>query len=319
MSISTILRWIRTFIIPLIKALALANGSVPVFFAVLIPATFAILKNPVGASNWEYEFIVLLVGAIIYLYRGLSETGFLHRKAELDIASANSSIEIIFGDIFKQKGCICIPVNNFFDSEVNGKIVSDKSLHGQLIAKKLKGGKERFDEQVEVELAQFGEKTKIDRTEGKEIPYEIGTTVLVCDLLDDEKKLCTWRQSMQSLCALVCNFHREKRKYLCVALSTTDADHKASATTKEWENAIRGVLSKARISCNGEPLSLPLMGTGLSRVKRPPNETLAAMINLVAEESRDEKVTDVIRIVLSKEYCDKISIASIRGFWGKTL
>ena len=49
-------------------------------------------------------------------------------KIDICVANCNSTIEVVFGDLFEQDGIRVIAVNEFFDSEL-GKPVSDKSVH----------------------------------------------------------------------------------------------------------------------------------------------------------------------------------------------
>jgi hypothetical protein len=55
-------------------------------------------------------------------------------RIEIPVAHCNTTIEIIFGDLFKQDGIRAIAVNEYFDSKL-GKPVSDKSIHGLFIQK----------------------------------------------------------------------------------------------------------------------------------------------------------------------------------------
>ena len=59
-------------------------------------------------------------------------------KIEIPVSNSNTTIEVVFGDLFQQDGIRAIAVNEFFDSKL-GRPVSDKSLHG-IFLKKCFGG-----------------------------------------------------------------------------------------------------------------------------------------------------------------------------------
>ncbi|SCN47164.1 hypothetical protein BAZMOX_82608_1 [methanotrophic endosymbiont of Bathymodiolus azoricus (Menez Gwen)] len=54
------------------------------------------------------------------------------RKIELSL-SDKVKAKIFFGDLFKSNGIIVIPFNECFDTIVDDKIISSKTLHGKFI------------------------------------------------------------------------------------------------------------------------------------------------------------------------------------------
>jgi len=79
---------------------------------------------------------------------------------EIKIPTTNTTIEVLFGDLFALDGIRAIAVSEFFDSKL-GKPVSDKSLHGMFLQKCFGGHPESFDKQVNEQLKGF---------EGREAP-----------------------------------------------------------------------------------------------------------------------------------------------------
>ena len=113
----------------------------------------------------------------------LVSVGFGVRKVwkpsqiEICIANCSTTIEVIFGDLFKQDGIRAISVNEFFDSKL-GRPVSDKSVHGVFIQKCFGGHSESFDKQVEEQLKNIPSE-EVPRIEGKTKRYPIGTTAMI--------------------------------------------------------------------------------------------------------------------------------------------
>ncbi|MGD0792790.1 MAG: macro domain-containing protein [Terriglobales bacterium] len=99
-------------------------------------------------------------------------------RIEIPIANCNTTIEVIFGDLFKQDGIRAIAVSEFFDSKL-GKPVSDKSVHGLFLQKCFGGYPESFDKQVDEQLKNI-ECSEVAKVEGKSKSYPVGTTALGC-------------------------------------------------------------------------------------------------------------------------------------------
>jgi len=109
---------------------------------------------------------------------------------EIKIANTNTTIEVIFGDIFQQDGIRAIAVTEFFDSEF-GKPVSEKSLHGLFLKKCFGGGVDAFDKQVDEQLLHV-EGTETNKVEGKTKCFPIGTCVMV--IVDHDRYLVPGRK-----------------------------------------------------------------------------------------------------------------------------
>ena len=109
------------------------------------------------------------------------------------------------------------------------------------------GHSEAFDGQIDDQLKGI-EGTPVERVEGKARRYPIGT------------------------CAVIT---ADKEKYLVFALARTDpATSKAySDVTALWA-ALRGLWERARVEASGEPLNLPLVGSGLSGLGLPSRDLL---------------------------------------------
>ena len=118
----------------------------------------------------------LTVAVIISIGFGLRKV-WKPSRVEICIANCNTTIEIVFGDLFKQDGIRVIAVSEFFDSKL-GKPVSDKSVHGLFLQKYFGGYPEPFDKQVDEQLKDI-ECTEVEKAEGKSKRYPIGSTALI--------------------------------------------------------------------------------------------------------------------------------------------
>jgi hypothetical protein len=191
-------------------------------------------------------------------------------RVEISLPNCNTVIEVIFGDLFAQDGIRAIAVNEFFDSEL-GNPVSPVSVHGLFIKRVFGGRPDSFDKQVEEELKNIVG-LEVIRAEGKSTCYPIGTSVLITANAD---------------------------RYIAFAFARTDpATCKASSDVATMWLALQELWKRARVECNGHPLNLPLVGSGLAAVGLPARVILDLIILSIIVETKLKHVTPRIRVVL---------------------
>lgn len=201
------------------------------------------------------------------------------RKHKISFYINNSEVTIFFGDIFKQKGIIAIPVNNYIDTELTTK-VSPTSLHGQFIEKIAKGS-DNCDKVLEMELHKNSKNLNSIRSTG----LQIGTIIPI---------------------------QLENHMYLLSVLSKTNIDNNvAEADLKDLITTLSELLNKARETCNDAPLNIPLFGGGLSKVDLPPQQLLEILLIMIRKVSQQQRVTSKINIVLNKSIFNRITLKSI--------
>lgn len=210
-------------------------------------------------------------------------------KVEICIANCNSTIEIIFGDLFEQDGIRAITVSEFFDSEL-GKPVSDKSVHGIFLKKCFGGYQESFDKQVEDQLKNVEPEADVAaKVAGKTKSYPIGTTALLTVNED---------------------------RYVLFAFAKTDpATCKAySDVTMMWV-ALHHLWGRVRIESGGHPVNLPLVGSGLSGLGLPTRDLLNLIILSAITETKSKEITQRIRIVLHRDRFDSLDLRDVKKHW----
>jgi hypothetical protein len=186
------------------------------------------------------------------------------------IAGSNTTVMLSFGNIFATTGVRCVPVNEFFDSEL-GSPVSPHSLHGQLLATELGGHPDAFDRQVAIALAD-ARSTSRQRAKGKPLQYAIGTTA---------------------------ELDVGGTPYILFALAHTDpVTNKASATVNDMWQALDGLWSRARDVSNGRTIVVPLVGGGLSGVGLPPQHLLVILLVSFASATKAKRVGSSLHVVL---------------------
>lgn len=206
---------------------------------------------------------------------------------DIKVSNSNTTIQVLFGDLFKLDGIRAIAVNEFFDSKL-GKPVSKKSLHGIFLNRCFGGHPESFDKQVDEQLKEI-QGVQIDRPEGKMKSFPIGSSALIT---------------------------ADKDRYLAFAFAKTDpATSKAySDVTMMWV-ALHQLWQRARIECGGDPLNVPLVGSGLSGLGLPTRDLLNLIILSAITETKAKPVTQKIRLVMSRDRFDDVDLREVKQHW----
>ena len=230
----------------------------------------------------------LLPGVVVFVVDGLLVHGFLKREVKIPNPINSTAIKVKFGDLFAEPGWNAIGVNDFFDSIVDEDLVSSKSLHGHVLNNWWGGRREDWERQINSTLrTKEGEREK--RSKGNRIRYPIGTTARATS-----------------------NNHN----FLFVALGRADTDNYVTQASAEMLIcAVRGMLVEARAACSLQPLTIPLMGSGLSRVGIKNSVLVDLIITAVLEESRHGKITDEIVIVLPEDKAHEINLKNHVRNW----
>jgi hypothetical protein len=216
----------------------------------------------------------------------------VRRPLSVRFTEISTTIEVIFGDLFQQEGLRAIPVNEFFDSEI-GTPVSDKSLHGIFIKRCLGGHANVFNSAVVEQLRGEGVAVVENKKEGKNKSYKIGTSV--------EIKHTEGNSDI---------------RYIAFALSKTDPGTcKAYCDVPIMWNALQGLWTKVRNCSGGSTINLPLVGSGQSGVNLSERDLLDLIIISAVNETRKNKITDKIRIVLRYDYFEKLDLRNLKKHW----
>lgn len=209
-------------------------------------------------------------------------------KIDICVANCATRIEVVFGDLFAQEGIRAVAVNDFFDSEL-GKPVSDRSLHGMLIQKCFGGHPEPFDKQVSAQLAGVASTTVVEKVEGKNQQYAIGTTAML---------------------------EANSDRYLVFALAHSDPQTcKANADVTMMWNALNKLWARARVECGGHSLNLPLVGSGLSGLGLPTRDLLNLLILSAITVTKASEITTRIRIVLHRDRFNDLDLRDVKKHW----
>jgi hypothetical protein len=260
--------------------LAVASGCAVLWTA--IEPVVAFFDLTPTTYCWWYYFIYLLTSIIIAIC-----ITYPKKKVKFNIKNTNTKIEIIFGDIFTQEGHKVIATNDFFDTQI-GKPVSETSLSGIFIRRILGGHVDLIDDAVNAQLANQPITHVPEKTEGKTVKYEIGSTVSIT---------------------------HDGIIYFVFALANADNNCNTSSTPSLMLKVLEGLWNKVRIDGNGKDVNIPLIGSGLSRIGLPPTQLLQLILISILKAAKEKDLSSTIRIVLTPGVFDEIDLKTIENNW----
>lgn len=145
-------------------------------------------------------------------------------------------LNIKIGNIFEEKGMKVIPVNEYFDTQVDDIIISQNTLHGMYIKEYLKyNDLDSLNSKIEESLSNYKYEENTQRVNGKKKRYSIGTTININD-------------------------------YILTALTKFDNDNKAYLSMQEYLKFLNDFWNEINRIHNGRIVNVPIIGTGISRI-----------------------------------------------------
>ena len=256
-------------------------------FSVLWTLTEAITHFLPGVKiEGGYALTAMIVVSILYSLERIWKPS----RITIKVATTNTTIEVLFGDIFVLDGLRAIAVTEFFESEL-GVPVSDRSLHGIFLKRCFGGGVQAFDRQVKDQLKGI-QGVSVPKPQGKDICFPIGTTALIA--VDSDR-------------------------YIAFALSKTEPETcKAYSNVTMMWTAMHKLWERTRVEAGGHPINLPLIGSGLSGIGLPTRDLLNLIILSAITETKTREITQRIRIVLRPDKFEELDLRDVKQHWENT-
>lgn len=236
------------------------------------------------STTWRGILILLgifLISGTVAAYREADPS-----RLRFYVPAIATTIEVYFGDVFEAEGAKVIAANEYFDSEL-GRRVAPNSLHGQLIRRYFSSQSRAFEELVDRSLDDQCVEENLCRGQRTK-RYPIGTTAVI---------------------------EAYGQQFFLPALTKTDIrTNKASCDISLFGSAMGGLWNTIRNRVQGEPVNVPLIGSGQAQISLPPQQLLQLIIMTIVEASKP-KITNEIRIVLPYAYRSKIDLNIIERNW----
>lgn len=232
---------------------ALAISSIFITILSFYPLSYTILGLP--WTLWVVLFCILLVIII-------NVSVFLKISIKFD---KYRNVLIKRGDILNSKnGIVIIPVNEYFDTIVDDKIVSSNSLHGKFIKKFFKDNINKLNSEIENSLRGSDYENNEQRYNGNIKKYKIGT---------------------------VARIEYSNNIYLLLACTHFNNENMAGIDLYEYYYSIIKLLDYIHSKYYDKDIYIPLIGSsGLNRLELNKIDILINMISIINSYKKKLKI-----------------------------
>lgn len=227
-------------------------------------------------------FIVLL--GIIYLVNWI----WSNNLNKIDINIEGSDVTIKVGDIFNQPGLKVIAFNEYFDTQVDNRVIAEQSLNGIFIKKYLDVPVLELDRYIESYAFDPSEilGSNPSRQMGKKVRHQIGT-------------ICVYKD------------------YLLTAFSKFDENNRAQLTMPEYLEFLINFWDKVNNVYGQQSVSTAIFGSGITRIKGHKNisdeDLLKIMLWTFRISEMRFKYPARLTVVIHKDKIEKINLLDIKS------
>jgi hypothetical protein len=180
-------------------------------------------------------FVILIIVYLVIWYRANALTN-------IDIDIDGSKVNIKCGDLFSEDGLKTIPFNEYFDTLVDDKIISNKSLNGIFINKYFSGNIQELDNFIlknsdSLDVINNQSNRKLG---GKNVQFQLSTIFVYND-------------------------------FILTAFSKFDDNNKATLTMPEYIAFLINFWDRVNRIYAQQSVSVPIFGSGITRIKEHKN------------------------------------------------
>ena len=235
---------------------------------------------------WKIPGAAIFLGLLAMIYVAIWLWSNLLNHINISVEGSEVTIKV--GDIFQQPGLKAIAFNEYFDTQVDNRIIAENSLNGTFIKRHLNGATESLDSHIEHYAFEQGEKLEVDsdRREGKKQRYQIGTVCLYKD-------------------------------YLLTAFSKFDESNKAVLTMPEYLEFLINFWDKVNNVYAQQSVSVTIFGSGIARIAGHKNigdeDLLKIMLWTFRISEMRFKYPAKLTIVVHKDKIGQINLLDIKS------
>lgn len=211
-----------------------------------------------------------------------------NRLNSIKISIEGSTVLIKVGDIFQQDGLKAIAFNEYFDTQVDNSIISERSLNGIFIKKYLKAPVSELDKHIESYGFSAGDfiEDNSARRQGKKKKYQLGS-------------ICVYED------------------FLLTAFSKFDDNNRASLTMPEYLEFMINFWDRVNSVYALKSVSTAVFGSGITRIKGHRNisdeDLLKIMLWTFRISEMRFKYPAKLTIIVAAEKIDKINLLDIKS------
>lgn len=230
---------------PLDKNLINQYYNILSVISVISSFLFLVCDIPAQAKIPMGAGILILFASIYFLLWFVA-----NKQKTLTLHFAHSTVTIQEGDLFACEGIKIITFNEYFDTLVDNVVISPHSLNGKYI-------QTLFENVQDLDMRIAGDShlqnnilETTDRTHGKRNKYSLGTVF-------------------------------KNGEYILMAFSKFDADNRAYLTVEDYISCLMNFWNECDIHCVGQTISMPLIGTGITRFHGYDNVSEQELLELI--------------------------------------
>lgn len=263
----------------IIKQFLEVTAGISAFLSLVLIFVDVPTKNKL-AFGGIFVAILLIIYALLWLRSNNLE--------EVNLVIEGSSVTVKKGDIFKQNGFKAIAFNEYFDTQVDDKIISRYSLNGIFIAKHLGVPIAELDNHINNYLFEddeiLGDNTA--RKCGKKIQFSIGT-------------ICVYND------------------YLLTAFSKFDEKNRAWLTMPDYLGFLINFWDSVNRVYSQKSVSVPIFGSGITRIKEHKNisdeDLLKIMLWTFRISEMRFKYPAKLTVVIHADKMNRINLLDIKS------
>ena len=231
-------------------------------------------------AGWMFLGLLLVIYLVMWVWS--------NNLNKIDITVEGSEVTIKVGDIFRQPGLKAIAFNEYFDTQVDNRIIAEGSLNGIFLKDHLDVPVSELDRYIESYLFDDSEILGDNQARklGKKVRYQIGS-------------ICVYKD------------------FLLTAFSKFDEDNKAVLTMPEYLEFLINFWDKVNNIYGQQSVSTPIFGSGITRIKGHKTigdeDLLKIMLWTFRISEMRFKYPARLTIVIHKDKIRKINLLDIKS------
>lgn len=225
--------------------------------------------------------IAAMVGIYIYKWRKAN------MLTSIEFQINGSTVEISEGDVFCSNGLKAIAFNEYFDTQVDDRVIMKTSLNGQYLTN-ICSDISKLDNEIESDerINKKGRVLSVERKVGKSKKYRLGTVF-------------------------------KDGEYLLIAFSHFDDDNRAYLEMDDYLSCLMNFWNELDILYAGSDVTVPLLGAGITRFRGYENITAQELIDMLITTFKMSRIRFQyparLHIVLKNEMIKQINLYDIKN------
>lgn len=243
-----------------------ASALLSSFGALWLIVEIASYFSPSARTNIQSLWpAFLLAGALVAFWINKPQ-----QKVQCKLVGRDITLIIGVGDLFKAEGALIIGTNRTFDTDLSSGLISKKSVQGQF-SERYYDSTSHLASDISFALQGAMSQAASISKPGNQDEYPVGTVAKVSP--------------------------KDRNAYL-VAIAKFNERGVANGTFEDLKNALPALWEFIASAGSVEPLVMPVLGTGFSRLPETREEIIREIVNSFVAACSARRFTDSLKIVM---------------------